>query len=785
MLHEILLCLSGNPSPLLRADNLFHTFRLVSQSERELIATVAHISGLNIKLHSHVAHQLSVGHASIICHAVVTAIESVHLTDFRRKVLEVEESILRRDSVLVGAYDIVPLTAVIGELSECIRLMEWIWKIVQYIISGNKGKGCRGAQLIDRLRAELQTGYPEIERTALSLISAAETAWLKQVSAWILYGQLPCFGEEDFFVQKVKDTAQDYIIERSLLPTFVTQSTATSMLFIGKSLNYVRERSSTGSGLQGFDHLSSHLRDLSALTYPLEPASLSRTVLAIRIGLSRSTLQRLLPVSRVTDILRLLRDFFLVGRGEFAMALTQAADGKLRSRWKRAGNLVCEKRESLGAFSVGEGEVMSVLAKTWASMGLMQGQHADEDQDLELARDIMHLQLTKSEIDTLPSLGHGPSQQSIGAMATTRFRTLLFSVPVVLALDIPSPLDMFFGPLDLQTYSIVNSYLLSIRRAHIHLTDLWKITSLRKHYPAPRGPPAGKTRSCQANVRLLRDRFAARSSIMRSTWVIANAALLFLAEIELYLQTEVTVLWDGFHAWITADQETTRSREPSLEIVPDMTAARENKCDEESEEVWPSQSPSPTGFSAGKTECSTVPSPASRHHDLQSLSAAHTRYLAVLCHRLLLNSTLWTDSLFRLLVNIDHLVALVHRLQGIWTAMDLEADMGVMDTFVDLENEEADLKATLREVERKVKEGVGKTAGALRTMEADPGLADNMNTDYGSGDVMSAGLDEEDWAWGSVGQYIPPRAGGVERLLIKLDFGGWFSGSGAENIGLG
>ena len=72
---------------------------------------------------------------------------------------------------------------------------------------GNSGK-CSGAMVIDKLCDAIQTGYVDIEEAALSLVKAAETAWLKQVSAWILYGRLPSFGREDFFVQTAEDDIQ-------------------------------------------------------------------------------------------------------------------------------------------------------------------------------------------------------------------------------------------------------------------------------------------------------------------------------------------------------------------------------------------------------------------------------------------------------------------------------------------------------------------------------------------------------------------------------------------------
>ena len=77
-------------------------------------------------------------------------------------------------------------------------------EIVEFMMHGK----CSGATAIDKLCDAIQTGYTDIEEAALSLVRVAETAWLKQVSAWILYGRLPSFGREDFFVQNMEDDIQ-------------------------------------------------------------------------------------------------------------------------------------------------------------------------------------------------------------------------------------------------------------------------------------------------------------------------------------------------------------------------------------------------------------------------------------------------------------------------------------------------------------------------------------------------------------------------------------------------
>ncbi|KAL4724826.1 hypothetical protein ACLX1H_008273 [Fusarium chlamydosporum] len=688
MLHEILLSLSGHPSPLLRTDTTqSHALSGISPAERQLLASAAHLSEVHIKLISYTA-QVANSHPSTICRAVATAIDSIHLAAFQRKVLDVEESILQDDPELVGAYNIVPLTAVVGEFKDWTRRMDWLWEMVQFMLAKDKkGDMCHGAQLMDRLRLELQSGYRDVQETALSLVAVAETAWLKQVSAWILYGRLPSFGSEDFFVQKVEESEE-----------------------------------------------------------------------------------KLLPLAKVTEMLQLLRDFFLLGRGEFAMQLTHEADEKIRSRWRRADNLAYEKGDGLKNVTVKEGEVAAVLARTWAVLASMQGQHAEEDEQLELARDLLRLNLTKSKTTTPLGSGSGLSREAANLLSESPFRNLLFSVPSLLSIQIPAPLDMVLSPSDIQIYSCINAYLLSMRRAHIRLTDLWKITSLRRHHPTSRGD--------REQLILLRKRWTARSSSMRSSWTTASAAIFFLAETEAYLQTEIVAgLWEGFHEWLTAnDPKHGRSRAPTPTKFQDEDVEMDEG--EEDDDIWLNSENDKiaTQDEPPKSTDSTPP------QDPQTLSTAHRLYLRTLIHRLLLTQPTFTQPLYNLLIHIDHLVAHLHRLHAIFTSIDLETDAGVVDAFVDLESEERDVKRRLHDIESRIRSGIEDVVAALRALESDP-----IFTAEWEGDTAPATAteedDEEEQRRGRArdtddaeerGGFTAARVGGINRLLMKLDFGTWF-----------
>src|SRR6202043_2568914 len=113
---------------------------------------------LHCKLLAHSSEILST-HSSMICRAVATSIKSTHLARFQQRIIDVESGILRKDAGSVGAYNIVPLTAIVGQFSDWTRRMEWFWEITQCMMRD----GCTGAKLIDRLCDSVQTGYSDIE----------------------------------------------------------------------------------------------------------------------------------------------------------------------------------------------------------------------------------------------------------------------------------------------------------------------------------------------------------------------------------------------------------------------------------------------------------------------------------------------------------------------------------------------------------------------------------------------------------------------------------------------
>ena len=779
MLHELLLELSGLGQPLLlspkdepRDDPVLLA---LSPPERALFQSLASLGTLQASIRLE-ANKISSTHNSVVCRAVSTAIVSTHLANFQQQIVDVEQGILQEDPRLVGAYDIVPLSALVGEFDGWDRRLRFLADIIGYI-HGESPKEVQsatanhtftaGSQIIEKLRNEARSGYPDIHKIAAYLSQVAETAWLRQVSSFVLFGRLPAFGAADFFVTSKADTdgvhgALVYGINSSLVPSFATSS-ANSILFIGKSLNYMRARAPTKLGglvsstlLPETSLLSAYLALLSSLEFPISSSSFAQVISSIRFSLSRNVLQHLLPLSSVFQILRILRDFFLLERGDFAIALVSAADDRLTSKRQRQADTSKRKGfESLSHVIVKEGEVAGVLARAWAMISHLQDYDDDDDDaDLDLARELIRLSIRFIE-SAAPAKGpYSPTHHEIRPQSLrTSFDDLLLPASTALTTQIPSPLDLFLTPSDVSAYSDIHAYLLSIRRGHLHLSGLWKLTRLRRSHLSPRPPTKMNQPDAFTEATHGRTRENARALLMRRLWATIGSAVFFLAEIGEYFQGEaVKSSWATFQAWLDPGLY---EQEVLVEEFSRMSRNSNNHAD--NQDTIPFKGSNTSRLSADQ-EAQPLP------HDPESLTIAHQSYLASLVHLLLLDEQAFTKRLKDFLVQVDHLCGLMKRIEIVQQNLDTQYDAGMGYASINLHVEEQDVMKALEEARLKLDDDLVALTQHLRNID----------------DARASGASFEGSHSFEENRFIPWRGHGLDRLLMKLDSIGGQRGDGQD-----
>jgi hypothetical protein len=769
MLQEILLSLSGHPSPLLQKSTEKSQlpgpnpdFPLVSPPERALLDSLANLSDLHRQIRS-LASTISSTHPSTTCRAVAGTITSEHLGRFQQKILEVEQSILKKDASFVGGYGIVPLSTIVGEFTGWSRMLEWLWRTVQFMASkgddeneNNQVSFCAGPSLINYLRKEkVKTGYIDIGELAQDLIQAAEMAWMRQLSSWILYGKLPSFGAEDFFIlersQKIDGSAaasKDFYIEAEFLPEFVNSSSAYSILFIGKSLYHLRTTSLAAKSDERVSSsletalLSAHLQYLSQITPPITPSALTRVIDSIRRSLSQNALSQLLSARKITQLLSVLQGFLLLDKGEFAVALINRADEQLDQRVKRPdyGRGTKKGQAPVDGISIKEGEVGTVLTRVLADLSSLQGEEDPVDEDLEMAQDLLRLSLGGPQISRT---GRGQEGSDVSKEPDRiSFDNFLFPLPTKLSIRIQPPLDLFLDVKDLHKYSSVNGYLLAIRRAHLHLSALWKQTFLRREHPAPLGPPLSNSKSGGDSLLHRRRRSNQRTIFMRKIWATTGAVLFLLSEIGGYLQGEVVKgHWNHFQRWLRERSSPSNSTSGSRPGTSSTTGDAPGFASLNSSII---QAPG-----------ALLPSKLAPR-DPETLTEAHRSYLTALLESLLLNDTPFISALHVFLSHIDHFIALITRLQTVQQNLDLETDEGVVDALANYASEEQEIISSLLDAKKLLDDGVRGLVERLREVE---------QRRHG------AGVDSRKLTFGEDEVYTPWKGPGVDRLLMKLDFG--------------
>ena len=706
MIHELLLALSGHPSPFLNpeASKDPHLVENLSPPEIALLERLAQdLGGKHIKIRDGAAKIIS-SHPSNVCRAVATSVTDAHLFQFQNAIVQVERDILQQSPSLVGAYNQVPLAGVVNSFNGWKEKLDWLADLVHYMQAGTllpsrgtRSNPCTGKQIIEWLRQSTRTGYPEIEDLALQLSKIAELSWLKQASLWILHGRLPS-PQNDFFIVSEEETtvagkSKAPSLNVSLIPSFTTPPTATSILFIGKTLNHIGDIVGNVRGLSlerspsASSFIPKHLAYLSTLTFPLNSSEFANAISNIRTSISENALQKLLPMPKILEALHILRQYFLLEKGEFAVALIISAEEQLLAKQSVSADRPLSRGLSdLARLTIKESEVSTTLVRAWTSIATSQDDEEDEiDDDFELARGWLKLSIGSLEVI---SQGQDLKEDVSGLPKLATFDDLLLPTPTYLTMAIQHPLDLCITSASVNTYSHIHAYLLSIRRASHQLNKLYLFSNLRR------------TRTSHATP--------ASSSIakpMRAVWVMVSSAIFFLAELGDFLQgTVIQQSWDRFHAW--------------LEPTVTQSGSR------------PSTGYSKTAENDGLAQ--------STFRDPDAFMAAHDEYIHALTHSLLLDFEPFTKELRAFMSTIDHLSALVQRLD-VSLEIDGREDKGLLND--------------LQPLQRTVAQGLRTLVATLHAVDEDR-ARDVANL------TGTFGVDEDG--------FVPWKIRGVDQLLLKL-----------------
>ncbi|XP_034247180.1 gamma-tubulin complex component 4 [Thrips palmi] len=357
MLHELLLSLRGFPGGLLdTAIEMVEVSAFIHPGERGLIEKILKIAAEYRQLRNFVeVHKdqtrvlkplpyqndpkeaLKPGlYLQAFCYGIEEA-----LVPYHKEIVQLESRFLSDPhcSLIYVLYRVTPYGTLFQALNTLIRE-----------VTTQKLHGC---QLLQLLYQNLVTAVSEVEEALKKILLRCHTCFFKQLSSWVLHGVLKDSLHE-FFIQPAEAVSNhpmsssymEYKIAPNLLPSYIPLSLANKILFIGQTIvmisNDPRDRNADASSasILGRNDMDPALWDQCGQQYferlsqisqssLLNIGYLDETVEIIRGFITEQLWKLAVEQAQLPMQMRLIKDMFLLGRGELFLEFIKVAESIL------------------------------------------------------------------------------------------------------------------------------------------------------------------------------------------------------------------------------------------------------------------------------------------------------------------------------------------------------------------------------------------------------------------------------------------------------------------------
>lgn len=377
MLHEVLLTLAGYSDNFL--NQLMENDSFLDPSESMLIKRILNVASGYAALKTFIDNNIYIIGADRALSDTCSGKEEaqrpgVYLQAFCNGLNEVlvpyhNDIVKLEEKALEDPY--LSLLTVVSKVEEYTKLFEVLNSMIKQI----SGQHIHGCQILDFLHREVICSVNDVKEPLTCIIQCCHVVFFKQLSSWLLYGQLTDQYAE-FFIHHASDTqgtststtldsfsSQDinemlsmesrkssrddslhrYAIQYTMLPSYIIPSLAQKILFTGDTILMFgcepRERSETVSFTSKYftsiwgereQEFSKKLQSLQAMK-TFNHMEFEKTIDEFRSFVTEHLWKLAVEEAELFLQLKLMKDFFLLGRGELFLEFIRQAAGILQN----------------------------------------------------------------------------------------------------------------------------------------------------------------------------------------------------------------------------------------------------------------------------------------------------------------------------------------------------------------------------------------------------------------------------------------------------------------------
>ncbi|KAI8981515.1 gamma-tubulin complex component protein [Pilobolus umbonatus] len=421
---------------------------------------------------------------------------------------------------------VIPLSLMMAHLSQWDILLPSLWKLIQILL--NEPEKYHGCRLFHLLMNQAHTGISEYRVEIEAIIHKLHDVLYRQLTAWIVYGQ--CVDpDNEFFIVPYSSTHNTssiagwdkfYKLNEEQIPSHLSTTLADSILFIGKALVTVNKMDKVhGSlhtndndsletitkSLRTFEHTrkivipeemrNKHLqlllqlhschKDTGGTSSPWirYPHQLQQVIAEIRRSTAAWLFQQVLIGDHgIHRYLISFRQIFLLDYGDWATNFIEAF-----ATWRRtsfARTLNGQKDKSRHRKSTEINKDPRVTSRNNNSI-----YHTTAKSTMIFKYQELNQLLTKASIgtDAEDQLNGYSIELDNELIKGYPFADILFAeLPFILSYKLDWPIDLFLSPANIQTYSQLWTFLISLKETQMSLNNLWKVLRDEASYGSER-----------------------------------------------------------------------------------------------------------------------------------------------------------------------------------------------------------------------------------------------------------------------------------------------------------
>lgn len=504
MIHELLLALSGYPGTIFTWNKrnglqVCQELPFLHPSETSVLNRLCKLGSDYTRftefIEQHTGHVHTQDHGispsglhGVYLRAFCTGLDSM-LQPYRQALLDLEQEFLGDPHLTIS------------HVNYKLDQFQLLFPSVMVVVETLKSQKIHGCQILETVYKHSCGGLPPVRTALEKILCVCHGVLYKQLAAWMLHGLLLDQNEEFFIRQgpsaggssanqdeeeedlclgglsgkqlrELQDlrlieeenmlapSLQQFSLRTEMLPSYIPIRVAEKILFVGESVQMFENHTHGPSRARS---ILKHQEDLFASElHRLKQQSLFSLVdFEKLIDLIRSTVAEHLWTLMVDEAdlleqLKIVKDFFLLGRGELYQVFIDLAQHML----KTPPTAVTEHDVNV-AFQQAAHKVL-----------------LDDDNLLPL----LHLTVDYQSKDKDPAPGsrEGPAPAPVQD-TSPREPPQTGWAALGLTYKVQWPLHILFTPAVLEKYNVVFRYLLSVRRVQSQLQTCWALQMQRKH----------------------------------------------------------------------------------------------------------------------------------------------------------------------------------------------------------------------------------------------------------------------------------------------------------------